>query len=170
MAKYLIIGAIIGAVIGWLMNVPISGGAVLGAAVGGMSYTFTTKRNTSNGDITEANEEKIQLKEEQLDIRKNRIQTGEVNVHKEVVEEDKTFTIPVKRQELVVEAGDEEEYRIPLKEEQIEINKQPVKVNEVTLSKRQVHDVEQVTETIKKEEIDVDTEGDASIIEEDTPL
>ena len=54
----------------------------------------------------------LQLREEQLDIKKERVQTGEVKVHKEVVEEPKTFTIPIKREEMVIEAGNEEEFEL----------------------------------------------------------
>ena len=45
----------------------------------------------------------FQIKEEQLDIAKKWIQTGEVKVYRETFTEEKNFTVPVKREELVIE-------------------------------------------------------------------
>jgi uncharacterized protein (TIGR02271 family) len=156
MIRYIVAGAIIGSLITWVMNVPVEGGLILGAAVGGMSYMFGNRKTTKEED---GRETEMQLREEELEINKEREQTGEIDVRTDVIEEEKTIRIPVKRQEMVVEAGDEEELRIPLKEEQVEIEKQPVKLNEVSVSKRQVQEVEQIKETLKKEELDVDVEG-----------
>ncbi|USK30924.1 YsnF/AvaK domain-containing protein [Bacillus sp. CMF21] len=92
--------------------------------------------------------------------KKKRVQTGEVKVHKEVVEEQKTFTVPIKREELVIEAGNGEELRIPLKEEEVEINKHPVQVNKVLVTKRQIEEIKQIKEKLKKETAQVYVTGD----------
>ena len=105
----------------------------------------------------------MQLREEQLDIKKERVQTGEVKIHKEVVEDIKTFTVPIRREEMVIEAGDEEQYRIPLKEEEVKISKHPVQLAEVLVSKRQVEEMQQVKETLKKEIADVEIKGEADV-------
>ncbi len=84
------------------------------------------------------------------EIKRERVQIGEVKVHKEVVEEQKTFTVPIKREVMVIEAGDEEELRIPLKEEEIEINKHPVQINEVSITKRQIKEMKQIKAKLKK--------------------
>ncbi|WP_280771931.1 YsnF/AvaK domain-containing protein [Salipaludibacillus daqingensis] len=166
MVKYVVTGAIIGYIIAWILNVPVSGGLVLGAAVGGMSYTFQLNRKSSREETLESDDDKkMQLKEEQLHVRKNRVQTNEVDIRKDVIEEQKTFSIPVRREEMVIESGDEEEFRIPLKEEQIEINKEPVKINDVSVSKRQKNEVEQVTDTLKKEKAAIKTDGKVDIQE-----
>ncbi len=164
MGKYIIIGAFIGSVVGWVLNFSLIIGFILGAIVGGISYTFFSKRNDKRIDeTTESGEQKMLLREEKLDITKERVQTGDVKVHKEVVEEQKTFTVPIRREEMVIEAGDEEAYRIPIKEEEVQITKKPVKVNEVSISKREVEEMEQVKEMVKKETVDIEIIGNGDV-------
>jgi len=45
----------------------------------------------------------IELVEEELRARTRRVQTGEVTIRKEVVEETRTIEVPVRREELVIE-------------------------------------------------------------------
>ena len=40
-------------------------------------------------------EQRMQLREEQLQVYKQSVQTGEVGLHKEVVSEQQTFNVPV---------------------------------------------------------------------------
>lgn len=162
MGKYITIGAIIGSIIGWVTGFTIVTGLVIGAIVAGISYTMISRRNIDKPTkkTNEIKEQTIQLREEQLDIKKKRVQTGEVKVHKEVVEEQKTFTVPIKREVLVIEAGNEEELRIPLKEEEVEINKYPVQVNKVLVTKRQIEEIKQIKEKLKKETAQVYVTGD----------
>lgn len=164
MVKFIITGMVIGGLIGWIMNFSLILGIILGAIFGGIIYAVIANRNAKQIDkTTESHEERMLLKEEQLDITKKRVQTGEVKIHKEVVEDKKTFTVPIRREELVVEAGDEEAYRIPLKVEEVQITKNPVKVNEVSVSKRQVEEIEQVKEIVKKETADVEIKGNVDV-------
>ena len=44
----------------------------------------------------------LQIKKEQLDIAKEWLQTGEVNIYRETITEEKSFTVPIKREELVI--------------------------------------------------------------------
>ena len=166
MGKYIIIGAIIGSIIGWITGFTVVTGLVLGAIVGGIIYTMNTRRNVDGSSKkTNSNiEQTLQLREEQLAIKKERVQTGEIKIHKEVVEEQKTFTVPIKREEMVIEAGDEEEFRITLKEEEVEINKHPVQVNEVSVTKRQIKEMKKIKEKLKKETAHVEVEGNADVI------
>jgi uncharacterized protein (TIGR02271 family) len=153
MGKYIIIGAIIGSIIGWITGFTVVTGLVLGTIIGGIYYTMNARRNIdkTSKKTNENTEQTLQLREEQLDIKKERVQTGEVKVRREVVEEQKTFTVPIKREEMVIEAGDEEELRIPLKEEEVEISKHPVQVNEVSITTRQIKEMKQIKEKLKKE-------------------
>ncbi|MEK1832824.1 YsnF/AvaK domain-containing protein [Priestia megaterium] len=70
----------------------------------------------------------MELKEEQLHVDKERVQTGEVQVDKEVLHKEETVNIPVEHDEVYVERRpvsdkrantqiieDEESVRIPLK-------------------------------------------------------
>ncbi|GCE30326.1 hypothetical protein KDA_58420 [Dictyobacter alpinus] len=45
----------------------------------------------------------VQLREERVNIQKNWVEVGEIRVHKRVITEDKTFTIPVTREEVTIE-------------------------------------------------------------------
>jgi len=65
---------------------------------------------------------------------------------------------------MVIEAGDEEELRITLKEEEVEINKHPVQVNEVSVTKRQIEEMKQIKEKLKRETAHVDIAGDVDVI------
>jgi len=118
----------------------------------------------------------VQLHEEQLHAHKHPVQTGEVRVRKEVVSENKTLEVPVTREEVVVErhpvAGQRasssdiragEEIRIPVKEEQVHVEKEAVVKEEVKVGKRQVQDTQQVSGTVRHEEAHVEQEGDVNV-------
>lgn len=117
------------------------------------------------------NDVKIPLREEQLDIEKTRKKTVDVDIHKEVIKDEQTVTVPVSREELVVDKTaldndkETETIRIPLSKERIEINKEPVKLNDVSVYNKQIHGKETVEETLKKEMLALDTEGDAKAID-----
>ncbi|WP_338470857.1 YsnF/AvaK domain-containing protein [Niallia sp. XMNu-256] len=107
----------------------------------------------------------VRLREEQLDIVKERVQVGELQVRKEVVEEQRTVNVPLLREEVYVErrpvidgkvdgspfTGDEI-IRIPIIEERVEVMKRPVVVEEVIVGKRKIQETKQVQDRIKKEE------------------
>ena len=56
-----------------------------------------------------------------------------------------------------------EELRIPVREEQVIVEKQPVVKEEVTIGKRTVQDTERVAGTVRKEEIRGEREGDVDV-------
>ncbi|MDQ2908649.1 MAG: YsnF/AvaK domain-containing protein [Candidatus Eremiobacteraeota bacterium] len=58
----------------------------------------------------------LQLREEQLDVAKERVE-GEARVRKDVVTENRTITVPVQREELVVERDGQAPVRIPMSDE-----------------------------------------------------
>ena len=103
---------------------------------------------------------------------------GEVRVRKEVVTEHRTLEVVVQREEIVIERhapngapvldfdiGPGEEIRIPVREEQIFVEKRPVVKEEVTVGKRVVQDTERVGGEVRKEEVRVEREGDVDIRE-----
>lgn len=137
--------------------------------------------NASNSDSSDqkqrATDETIQLKEEQLDVTKQEVQTGEVQAKKRVIEETKTIEVPVRHEEIVIEQHNldgtndsnsiekEKKIVIPVSEEQIEVTKRPTVKEEVSIHKQSVEDTKQVKGTVKKEELNVETEGHAHINE-----
>ncbi|MDR4947493.1 YsnF/AvaK domain-containing protein [Neobacillus cucumis] len=107
----------------------------------------------------------VRLREEQLDIIKERVQVGELQLQKEVVEEQRTVYVPLLREEVYIERRpvtdgkydgsaftEDEIVRIPITEERIEVTKRPVVVEEVIVGKRKIQETKQVQDIIRKEE------------------
>ncbi|MFL5548501.1 MAG: YsnF/AvaK domain-containing protein [Gemmatimonadales bacterium] len=146
-------------------------GADLGSMARGMSSVVGSSRGSSSDESTQS----IELREEELRAQKERVQAGEVRVRKEVVNEERTVEVPVTREEVVVERrpaqgrtaegriDEDEEIRIPVMEEEVRVEKTPVVREEVTLKKRQVHDTERVSDTVRREEARVERTGDANV-------
>lgn len=118
----------------------------------------------------------VQLREEELEARKTPVETGHVTVGKDVVEERKTLQVPVTREEAYVErravdrpadrpidAGATETVEVPIREERVEVDKQPVVYEEVGVGKRQVIENERVSDTVRREELRVDRQGDVNM-------
>jgi uncharacterized protein (TIGR02271 family) len=141
----------------------------------------TANTGTTNRDInmTGENAQSVRVREEQLRAEKQRVQAGEVRVHKEVVEEQKSFEVPVKHEEVVVERkpiveprptdvplGQNETIRIPVSEEQVNVTKTPVESEEIALRKRQVEEQKRVSDTVRREEAHIEPSGDIPIVDE----
>lgn len=112
---------------------------------------------------------RLQLREEQLHIHKHLMVAGEVRVRKEVRTEHRTIEVPVSREEIVIErlapaeapvtAADfapGEVIRIPLREEQVVVEKRPVVREEVRVGKRVVQETERVDGEVRKEEVRIE--------------
>lgn len=127
-------------------------------------------------------EQTLKLREEQLNVTKETVQTGEVEVHKEVVEEQKTVNIPVSREEIYVERRDVNEndasydsstiddgetIRVPIMEEKVEVTKRPVVTEELVIGKREVTETEQVIENVKREEAHIEKDGTDTVTNSD---
>lgn len=115
----------------------------------------------------------VQAVEEQLKVRKTPVE-GEVRVRKEVHTEQKTIEVPVTHEEIVIERrapgtradaahSGQQEIRIPVASEEVCVEKVPVVREEVSVSKRQVTEKQQVSETLRKENIKVDQQGDVEV-------
>lgn len=125
-----------------------------------------------------SNHARLQLREEQLEISKELMHTAEVTSHKERITEEKTITVPVTREELIIEKknlsseedGSEgkssEIMRIPISEERVEIVKHPVQLEDVSIYTKQYEETEHIEETIKKEKAHIETSGDVKVAEE----
>jgi uncharacterized protein (TIGR02271 family) len=120
--------------------------------------------------------ERLELREEQLDVDKRQVEAGEVRVRKEVVTEQRNIEVPVTREEVVIERnavsgraasdatiGDEEEIRIPLMEEEVDVTKRAVVREEISVGKRPVQETKNVSETVRREEARIESEGDVGV-------
>ena len=120
---------------------------------------------------------KLLLHKEKLDITKNRVQKGEVELGKEIIEERKEVDVPVSREEVVIERKSlnnessdcpiscEETIRIPVSEERVDVSKNTVVTGEVSAHKRSIEDTRHIDETLKREEAIVNKTGDLDIID-----
>jgi uncharacterized protein (TIGR02271 family) len=113
--------------------------------------------------------------EEELRVGKTEQEAGRVRLRKYVVEDEVTQTVPVKREEVRVErepitdanagaatdgpAISEEEHEVVLHEEQAMVDKQAVPKERVRLDKDTHVEEEHVSDTIRKEQIDIDDQG-----------
>ena len=130
-----------------------------------------TRTATTEADRT------MQLREEELQARKTPVETGRVQLGKDVVEEQRTMDVPVTREEVYVERQpvdrrpadqpigetETETIRVPVTEERVEVEKQPVVYEEVGVGKRVTQETREVSDTVRREELRTDNEGDVEI-------
>jgi len=127
----------------------------------------------------EASDARVQLREEELAARKRAVETGRVSVGTEVVEEKQTLEVPVTREEVVVERrpvdrrpsdepieGTSSVVQVPVHEEHVTLDKQSVVYEEVNVGKRAVEQTQRVSDTVRKEVVDVDATGNVGITPE----
>jgi len=130
-------------------------------------------------DAVSAREESdttLELREEELTARKSTIETGRVSVGTEIVEEQRTLQVPVTREEVTVErhavdrrptaepiSAGGEVLSVPVHEERVSVTKQPVVYEEVNLGKRAVQENQRVSDTVRKEVVDVDASGEVDV-------
>jgi uncharacterized protein (TIGR02271 family) len=115
--------------------------------------------------------------EERLHVGTERQETGRARLRKHIVTENVTTTVPVAREEVRIErepitdanrgaamsGGDltEEEHEVVLTEERPVVAKETVPVERVRLDKDTITEQQEVSEQVRKEEIDTDTiDGD----------
>jgi uncharacterized protein (TIGR02271 family) len=141
----------------------------------GQEITDTGYVDRRPGDAETRGVDRIQLFGEVLRVHKERINQREVRVRKDVVTENQTIEVPVMREELVLErvsvSGDTpapsanigrgQEIRVPLSEEKVRLEKQPVVREEVNVGKREVQDVTRVSGDVQHEELRVDPDPEA---------
>ncbi|HCI79232.1 MAG TPA: hypothetical protein DHW02_06055 [Ktedonobacter sp.] len=136
------------------------------------SNTNANYANTGTYNNQTDTQQAMPLREEQLNVNKERVQAGEVQLHKDVVEEQKTVNVPVTHEEVYVERrpvtdgqvdntpiGQDETIRVPVSEEQVEVTKTPVVTGEVAVGKRAVQENQQVSDTVRREEARLDESG-----------
>ncbi len=150
-----------------------------GASQRGTGYDTaqrTTDYDTTRQPMTGTeDEQRIHLREEQLQASKQSVETGSVGLHKEVVSEQQSIDVPVTHEEVYIErrpgtgqpsdapVGDEETYRVPVREEQVTTSKQTVDKGEIAVGKRQVQETKRVSDTVKREEAHIDRQGDVEV-------
>jgi uncharacterized protein (TIGR02271 family) len=113
--------------------------------------------------------------EERLHVGTEQVETGRARLRKYIVTENVTQTVPVSREEVRLErepitdanrgqaldgpAISEEEHEVTLYAEHPVVAKETVPVERVRLGKDSVTDEHQVDETVRKEQIDLESDG-----------
>ena len=142
-----------------------------------MGWNERPTATTTGASTTTDTDRTMQLREEELQARKTPVETGRVQLGKEVVEEQRTVDVPVTREEVYVERRPVERHptdqpldetasetiRVPVREEQVEVEKQPVVYEEVGVSKRATEETREVSDTVRREELRTENAGDVEI-------
>lgn len=137
------------------------------------SYSY--EQEPSLYDISDRDNQSLKLYEERLVANKQRQKTGEVAIGKRVETETARVTVPVEKERVVIERtaptdttpidsrradfNDSEVVRMDIYEETPDIHKEAFLREEVRVKKVVDRDTATAEETIRREELDVDTQG-----------
>lgn len=144
--------------------------------------TYNYQQDSALYNLNEQAHQTFKLYEERLVANKNRIKTGEVAIGKHVETETQRISIPLETERVIIErvtpvdagatvsegevffqAG--EVARIEVFEETPEIHKEAFVREEIRVKKVVEHQTFEAEETIRREELDIDTEGHPSMNE-----
>lgn len=135
------------------------------------------EKEKEDNDQKVADNKKLLLRKEELDISKTRVEAGKVELTKEVIEERKTVDVPIMREEVVIErkavsepsdipVGDNQNITIPVTEEQVQVGKHTVVTGEISARKNIIEETKKIEDTLKREEARVRTSGDPHLVDE----
>lgn len=129
---------------------------------------------------------KLELLEERLTVNKDRIVAGLVKVGKHVVSEDRAVDVELEEEHAHIERTDvdrptdrrigddagQDTVQVELEAERANVNKQTYVTEEVNLGKTTERHTETIHETIQREELDIDRDGnivdrDGNVVERD---
>ncbi len=141
------------------------------------SQDYTTTERSASAQTSDGDDDiRVQRHEEELQAQTVERQAGEVRVSKDVVEEQQTLEVPVTREQVTVRSvetsgsvGDPSEafqggtISVPVREEGVEVSKQVRVAEELEIDKTTVQDTERVTDTVRKERVDVEEVGDVDV-------
>ena len=137
-----------------------------------MSGTSNYDRNRRNIDQT-ADEARIPVAEERLNVEKRPAELGEVRAHKTVTEEEQTVPVELEREEVRVEqrniddrpatGGDlfqEGTITVPVRGEEAVVQKEAVVTGEVVIGKERTTERQEVGGTVRRERVEADQDYD----------
>ncbi|HEY9665316.1 MAG TPA: DUF2382 domain-containing protein [Coleofasciculaceae cyanobacterium] len=137
--------------------------------------TYSYDHDQELYNVSEQNHQNLKLYEERLITNKNRQKTGEVAIGKHIETEQARVSVPVEKERVVIERNtpsgtrevapgeadfhEGEAARMEVYEESADIQKKAYVREEVSIRKEVEHDTVDATETIRREELDIDTQG-----------
>jgi uncharacterized protein (TIGR02271 family) len=138
-----------------------------------------TAPNVDRNNVDVSEQENIKLYEERLVVDKEREKTGEVSIGKRVETETANISVPVEKERVVIERtrlndsrpvdpntihfGDTEVSRIDVYEESATIDKEAFVREEVTIRKEVDQNIVSGQESLRREELEIDSEGKPEI-------
>lgn len=156
---------------------PMATGNALGENSGLLEYdpdTYTYDRDPELYNLDDDNHKNLRLYEERLIANKTRAKTGEVAVSKRVETETAKVSMPIEKERVVIERTtpssatvtpdgtafqEGEVARVEVYEETPDIHKETFVREEVRVTKEVEHETVNAEETLRREELDVDTQG-----------
>jgi len=128
---------------------------------------------TGNAGATQnANEMRVPVMEEQLNVGKRQAEMGEVQIHKTVTQEQVSVPVELRREEVNVQQVDvnnrplaageydtafqEGTIRVPVRGEEAVVNKQAVVTGEVAINKTVTAEQQTIADTVRREHVQVD--------------
>ncbi len=143
--------------------------------------TYNYQQEPSLYDLNEQNHQTFKLYEERLVANKNRVKTGEVAVSKHIETETAKVSVPVEKERVIIERvtpstmdnvvspgeidfQEGEVVRIELYEEKPEFRKETFVREEVRVTKVVERETVEAQETIRREELDIDTDGKLDMV------
>ena len=147
-----------------------AGAAGAGAAAGERRDVKDVDTDAAAAGAAATDKDAIIRSEEQLNVEKDRVESGQVRLRKYVVNETETVEVPVEREEVrvvrepITDADranydgniGEQEASVTLSEDRVNVSKESVPVEKVSLDKDTVRETHQVTEDVAKERIETD--------------
>lgn len=121
---------------------------------------------------------RVSLHEEQLRAGTVKEHTGEVAVTKNVVEEQQTIDVPVTREQVEVkrfavdrpadasDISNTDTIRVPVSAERVEVSKDARVVEEIEISKHAVTGTQRVSDTVRREEVNIEQDGDVTLADD----
>ena len=133
---------------------------------------FEHYQDTQRTHINAEDGIKVPLMAEEIAATKREVERGSVDIHKDVVEERQAIDVPVTEEEVEItrrtvnrdigrgEAAFEEgKVEIPLRGEEVETDKRTRVREEIEVSRGAVARTERVTDTVRREEVEVEESG-----------
>lgn len=140
----------------------------------GTAATGTPHTGTGHDTGRATDHESVVRSEEELNVGKERVETGRARLRKYVVTEEENVTVPVKKEKVRLETEpltdedrargvggiSEDDAEVTLSEERVVVDKETVAKEKVGLRKEVEEHEETVSEDVRKERVEVDGDVD----------
>lgn len=132
---------------------------------------FTHEQDTQRTHVNEDDDLRVDVHEEELVARRREVDRGDVEITKHVVAEEQTIDVPVTEEQVEVtrravdrdvapgeHAFEEGTIEMPVHGEEVEVEKRTRVTEEVDVDKTAEQHTERVSDTVRREEVDIDGE------------